>query len=120
VDVGKVGRGRWGRTIEAITATFFVAIILTLPFFLTTPSRESFCSAPLAVTTVDGRTVALQDQGAPGRDGCELPRVGTKTFDVLGLDCRVRTDRNVVIASTTPNRSDGTCGQPGPFDVKPG
>ena len=120
MDVGKVGRDRRGRTIEAIAASFFVAIILTLPFFLTTPRRESFCSAPLAVTTVDGHRVALQDQGAPGRDGCELPRIGTKDFDVLGLDCRVRTNKNVVVASTTPNRSDGTCGQPGPFDAQPG
>ena len=120
MDVAKVARVRWRRTFEAITASFFVAIILTLPFFLAAPTRESFCSEPLVVTRVDGHPVALQDQGAPGRDGCELPRVGTKEFDVLGLDCRVRTDRNVVVASTTPNREDGTCGQPDPFAAQLG
>ena len=68
--------------------------------------------APMAVV-VAGETVALKDHGLPGRDGCDVGRTdGAGDMNVLGFDCMVRTPAGDVVASTTPNRADGTCGLP--------
>jgi hypothetical protein len=33
-------------------------------------------------------------------------------MNVLGFDCTIRSPAGEVVASTTPNRNDGTCGMP--------
>lgn len=89
--------------------------------------REKFCTLGLAFTTIDGQEVVLQDQGGPGRDGCDgngLPSQSTVASGlaiapVLGFDCKVRDVNGTVVATTTPNRPDGTCGQ-APRRIPPG
>ena len=77
------------------------------------------CTANLATVTVDGRTVALEDQGAPGRDGCDIT-VGFGVWarrdasPVLGYDCRIRDSERHVVGTYPPNRRDGICGQEAP------
>lgn len=71
---------------------------------------EKFCTTALAFEEVHGRTVVDQDQGGPGKDGCDLPDHGTNT-DVgptLGFDCKVRDGSGKVIDSV-PVRADGSC-----------
>jgi hypothetical protein len=73
----------------------------------------SSCTAQGQMAVVDGETVALEDHGFPGRDPCDIGRTdGAGDMNVLGFDCRVRTPAGEVVASTTPNRADGTCGRP--------
>jgi hypothetical protein len=71
------------------------------------------CTAQGPMVVVDGETVALEDHGLPGRDVCDVGRTaGAGDMNVLGFDCRVRTPAGEVVASTTPNLADGTCGRP--------
>jgi hypothetical protein len=73
------------------------------------------CTTGLAFVTVEGRTIALEDQGTPGRDGCDIgvwPR--RDATPVLGYDCRIRNSERHVIGTYPPNRRDGTCGQADP------
>jgi hypothetical protein len=71
------------------------------------------CTAQRQMAVVDGETVALEDRVFPGRDPCDIVRTdGPGDMNVLGFDCRVRTPAGDVVASTTPNRADGTCGLP--------
>jgi hypothetical protein len=78
------------------------------------------CAAGLAFVTVEGRTIALEDQGTPGRDGCDIT-VGSGVWarrdaaPVLGYDCRIRDGERHVIGTYPPNRRDGTCGQAEPL-----
>jgi hypothetical protein len=82
-------------------------------------SPVHLCTANLATVTVDGRTVALEDQGTPGRDGCDIT-VGSGVWarrdaaPVLGYDCRIRDGERHVVGTFPPNRRDGTCGQAEP------
>ena len=80
-------------------------------------SESHFCTTQLSVAGVGGRDAALQDQGSPGRDGCDLGDNGVTLERVrmeyeLDYDCLLRNRSGEVVASTTPNRADGTCGQP--------
>ena len=85
-----------------------------------TQARPKFCTLGLAFTTIDGVQMPLQDQGSPGRDGCDgsdRPRRSSVTSGiakapVVGFDCKARDVDGVVVATTQPNRPDGTCGQP--------
>jgi hypothetical protein len=82
-----------------------------------------FCTMGLAFVVIDGKQVVLEDQGSGGRDGCdhadwlsdphELSDSGLDVDGVLGFDCKVRDVDGTVVATTQPNRSDGSCGQPG-------
>lgn len=84
-----------------------------------------FCTTGLAFAEVDGRGAVLEDQGQPGPDGCDRDAVPdpddvdvmvSDTDDdplVLGFDCAVRAPDGEVVATTAPNRSDGTCGKDG-------
>jgi hypothetical protein len=75
-------------------------------------TTSRFCTTGLAIGTVNGGMVALEDQGGPGRDGCDDRHVAPSLgYNVLGFDCKIRDPADVVVAVTTPNRSDGTCGQ---------
>jgi hypothetical protein len=86
------------------------AVVFYVPAEGTAPER--FCTTSLHLGSVNGGLVALEDQGSPGRDGCEL-RHGEHPagYNVLGLDCKVRDVAEIVVATTTPNRPDGTCGR---------
>lgn len=85
-----------------------------------TQAQPRFCTLGLAFTTIDGVQMPLQDQGSPGRDGCDdsdRPRrspvtSGIAEAPVVGFDCKARDVDGVVVATTQPNRPDGTCGQP--------
>ncbi len=72
----------------------------------------------MAFATVNGQFVELQDQHAPGRQE-ESELCGDfgrmeANMDVLGFDCKVRDPAGTVVATTTPNRKDGSCGQSDP------
>jgi hypothetical protein len=64
--------------------------------------------------------VVLQDQGQPGRheekdESCSRDfraTNGIAGLNMLGFDCKLRDEAGVVVGSMTPNRPDGTCGQP--------
>jgi hypothetical protein len=78
-----------------------------------------FCAAGLTISTVDGQTVVLQDQGKPGRHKEDNPcsgdyesTNGVAGFNMLGFDCKLRDASGRVVGSLNPNRADGTCGQP--------
>jgi hypothetical protein len=94
-----------------------VAVVTVLAAVSITLAKRSgdfgSCAAQGQMAVVDGETVALEDHAFPGRDPCDVGRThGTGDMNVLGFDCRVRTPAGEVVASTTPNRADGTCGQP--------
>lgn len=78
--------------------------------------RARFCTAGQAFTTIDGVFMPLQDQGSPGRDGCDgsdrPSRSSVEQAPVVGYDCKARDVDGTVVATTQPNRPDGTCGQP--------
>jgi hypothetical protein len=91
--------------------TVLAAVSITLAKLLS--GGFGSCPAQGQMAVVEGETVALQDRAFPGRDPCDVGRThGTGDINVLGFDCRVRTPAGEVVASTTPNRADGTCGQP--------
>jgi len=78
--------------------------------------EETFCTMGLAIRHVsiastEVTVVALQDQGSPGDDGCDVDASGpTAGLAVLGYDCRIR-DAGTVLGIADANRPDGTCGQ---------
>ena len=78
------------------------------------------CDRVLHLKDLPQGTAALQDQGAPGRDGCDMTDhthgygVGANTLPILGFDCRLRDAHGRVIARFPPNRPDGLCGQDAP------
>lgn len=71
---------------------------------------EKFCTMGLGIATVQGRTVVDQDQGGPGKDGCDLPDHGqyTDVGPTLGFDCKIRAGSGEVIDSL-PRADDGSC-----------
>lgn len=78
----------------------------------------TFCTMALAIREIplsqtEIRTVALEDQGAPGRDECDTEPVPDRRlgFPVLGFDCSIREANGSTLATIAPNRPDGTCGQ---------
>jgi hypothetical protein len=81
-----------------------------------------FCKVGLAAREVDGHWAALQDQGDPGPDRCDMDEAPYTHYDVvgdrgdrgglvLGFDCAVRDRDGEVVTIDDPNRPDGTCGQ---------
>jgi hypothetical protein len=75
-------------------------------------SQHKICNTMLSARSFQGGTVALEDQGGPGRDGCDDRHAGASfSWNVLGFDCKIRDPGDVVVATSTPNRADGTCGQ---------
>ena len=84
------------------------------------PAAPRLCPLGFAFTKVDDEMVALQDQGKPGPGDCDLDvnqwlvtSEGAPT-KVIGFDCWMRERAKGVVATTAPNRPDGTCGQPNP------
>ena len=78
--------------------------------------EPTFCLASLAFVDIDGRMVAPQDQTGPGEDErCDFQET-EDAYPVLGFDCKVREPDGEVTVELVPNRSDGTCGLPGPED----
>lgn len=78
-----------------------------------------FCQASLAIVEIDGRTVAPQDQTGPNEDEhCDFDQT-EDAYPVLGFDCKVREPDGEVTVELVPNRSDGTCGLPGPDEGFP-
>lgn len=84
------------------------------------PPTQHFCDTSLSIqeVTVAGARVlaSLEDQGGPGRDGCDIseaPRIGSSGLSglVVGYDCKVRAGGGEVVAEVSPDRPDGTCGQ---------
>lgn len=55
----------------------------------------------------------MEDQGSPGKDGCDVSKapMGDDFNLLLGYDCKVRERDGNVVAEVPANRSDGTCGQ---------
>jgi hypothetical protein len=52
--------------------------------------QEKFCTLALGVDSVDGVTLALEDQGGPGRDHCDIdPQTYSGGFAVLTFDCMI-------------------------------
>lgn len=77
---------------------------------------ERFCSLQGSVgQTANGRAYPLEDQGAPGRDGCdvtEFPDNGDGFGPAyIGFDCQLHGTLYTPGTVMAPNRSDGTCGQ---------
>jgi hypothetical protein len=78
-----------------------------------------FCNAAAAIVEINGEPVFLEDQGAPGEDGCDADQAAMNAT-VLGQDCKLRAPGGDVIDELEPNRADGTCGQPDPGGRFPG
>jgi hypothetical protein len=80
-----IKRGRW-----ALAGLIAVAVVV---FLLARESRhtvKTFCTTGLAVVVVDGTPVALQDQGPPGRDQCDIdPAKWTGSLPVLTYSCKI-------------------------------
>lgn len=76
---------------------------------------EKFCTMALGFTSVHGRHVVNQDQGGPGKDGCDLPDHGEYTNEgpTLGFDCKVRDAKGRVIDSL-PRKPNGSCDSSAP------
>jgi hypothetical protein len=105
------------RALIVTSVAMVVAVVTVLAAVSITLAKLSggfgSCPAQGQMAVVDGETVALQDHSFPGRDPCDVGRThGTGDINVLGFDCKIRTPAGEVVASTTPNRADGTCGQP--------
>lgn len=60
-----------GRMIARLVMTASVAA-LVLGAGACSGGEDIDCTANLLMRQIDGVAVALQDQGAPGRDGCDL------------------------------------------------
>jgi hypothetical protein len=77
-----------------------------------------FCTAGLSFVDVGGVPYAYEDQGGPGRDGCDGGEMlGDRPLDgfgdgYIGFDCRIHDGSDVTDDTVIPpNRPDGTCGQ---------
>ena len=92
--------------------------MLVLPTLQAPKQAPVFCAVGLQLTTVDGQMVALEDQNAPGptaKGPCgDSDRKGVAGMNTLGFDCKLRDETGRVVATTTPNRADGLCGQRDP------
>ena len=80
--------------------------------------EERFCTAALSYVEVDGLHYATQDQGEPGRDGCDGTDFNASTLGGLmqqgyvGFDCKLHDNPSAPPGTfMEPNRADGTCGQ---------
>lgn len=101
---------------SAAGVVLVVAAAGTWIFATSLPGEARFCQASLAIFEIDGRTVVPQDQTGPGEDEhCDFDQT-EDGYLVLGFDCRVREPDGEVTVELVPNRSDGTCGLPGPDD----
>lgn len=80
--------------------------------------EATFCTLGLAITDIDGESVAIQDGGKPGDDGCGTEET-LRDMKVLGMDCKLRAPDGEVVAEYVPNRSDGLCGLAGPSETIP-
>ena len=80
------------------------------------PGEPKFCKASLAILVIDGHEVVPQDQGNPGRDGCDFGEIAEHYDRTLGFDCKIRTADGEVETELVPNRRDGTCGLAGVGD----
>jgi hypothetical protein len=116
--VADEGRSRRHHLRALVLATLGLASALLIgPLFVSPPRPPVFCSAGLPLSVVDGQMVVLQDQGKPGRHEEDEPCSGdygpngVAGFNTLGFDCNLRDANGVVVGSSSPNRSDGTCGQ---------
>ncbi|MEY2446580.1 MAG: hypothetical protein QOH79_56, partial [Acidimicrobiaceae bacterium] len=70
-------------------AVIAVALVLVRLGALDALTESKFCTQALAL--VPGTDIALEDQGSPGRDGCDIDRVGgAGDMLVLGFDCQTR------------------------------
>jgi len=107
-------RVRPHRTALGVAAVVLVAsALLIVPTFLGNAKPQRFCETGLHITTLNGETVAYEDQGSPGRDDCDgTTNSGGPQNHTLGFDCKIRNNAGAVVATTTPNRVDGDCGQP--------
>lgn len=79
---------------------------------------ETFCTLGLPIYEHDGARGTLEDNGEPGRDGCDGPDHNSLGI-TLGFDCKVRSPEGEVVDEVEPNRADGTCGLPGPGEEWP-
>ena len=72
-----------------------------------------FCTMGLYAGGSGSVHMRTEDQGAPGRDGCD-PQTADEPY--LGFDCVVHYPDDWpgerITAPAEPNRPDGTCGQP--------
>jgi hypothetical protein len=107
-----------GKILRASAASVLLVVAAagTWIFANSQPGEARFCQASLAIFEIDGRTVVPQDQTGLGEDErCDFDQ--TKDgYPVLGFDCKVREPDGEVTVELVPNRSDGTCGLPGPDD----
>ncbi len=109
-DAPRVRASSKGRILSLAIA---LVVMSAGGYFLANVQRvpsEKFCTMGLAIGTVHGTQVVSQDQGGPGKDGCDLPDHG-EYLDVgptLGFDCKVRDQHGKVIDSV-PSAADGTC-----------
>jgi hypothetical protein len=111
-------RGHHARSL-GIAAVALTSTLLIGPVFVLHSRPPVFCSTGLPISTVDGQTVVLQDHGRPGRHKEDNPCIGdydspngVAGFNTLGFDCKLRDVNGLVVGTSTPNRADGTCGQP--------
>lgn len=97
-----------------------VVVACTVAYVIVRDDDDTtFCDTALRIRQVqlsptETMTVVLQDQGAPGPDGCDLEQFGYPGDDpnsVLAYDCQIRSVAGAVLGSAPANRSDDTCGQ---------
>lgn len=105
---------RLGRKVLTVGAAGVVLVVVGLGAWFTwaaRPQETRFCTMGLAMVEIDGHEAVFQDQGGPGRDGCDFDE--TSRYDrTLGFDCKVRASDGEVVAEVVPNRPGGTCGLP--------
>lgn len=96
----------------ALALVVLAAICAWPAALLQRDDQTRFCTAGLAFVHLESGDVALEDQGDPGRDGCDdATQPGGVDMPTLGFDCRVRDRAGTVLETVPRNRSDGTCGQ---------
>jgi hypothetical protein len=72
------------------------------------------CQASLALRSVNGAFIALQDQGAPGHDHCDMRHPESyRRGPVLLFDCHIVSASTTTPETIPPNRADRECGQGG-------
>jgi hypothetical protein len=104
-------RGFLSRGLAIALLGLVVAVAFAYPV-LRPADKEIRCAAIKQVEQVDGRSLVLEDRGLPGPDDCDSSTTaGEAEFPRLGYDCKIRDVHRHVIATASPNRHDGTCGQ---------
>lgn len=119
-----IGHYAWvRRRAWATLAACAVAVAGLVAVFAVEGDNESETSCDLALMArevmlqpSEVTTAALEDQGAPGKDHCDMGPVGPSGlgYPVLGFDCIVRELGGATIGTADANRADGTCGQDDP------